>query len=52
MLGLGLDEDVRLWFEDAAAGARRKTPSAKVPGDLIEKAIIAGEHRAGSSSRA
>lgn len=37
MLAYGLDDDVRSWFEDS--GTRRKIACAKVPEDLVEKAI-------------
>ena len=46
MLGVGLDEDVRFWFEGKV---RAKVLKAKVPADLIEKAILAGT---GSERRA
>ena len=36
MHGLGLDTDVRRWFDD---GSRRKVPAAKVAPDLIERAL-------------
>ena len=36
MHGLGLDVDVRRWFDD---GSKRKVPAARVPGDLVERAL-------------
>jgi radical SAM superfamily enzyme YgiQ (UPF0313 family) len=36
MHGLGLDVDVRRWFDD---GSKRKVPPARVPPDLVERAL-------------
>jgi radical SAM superfamily enzyme YgiQ (UPF0313 family) len=40
MLGLGLDLDVRTWFDEAGA-RRRKLAAPAVPPDLIERALAA-----------
>jgi radical SAM superfamily enzyme YgiQ (UPF0313 family) len=46
MLGAGLDEDVRFWFEEEGAlpkrARMRPVARARVASDLVEKAILAG----------
>jgi radical SAM superfamily enzyme YgiQ (UPF0313 family) len=41
MLGHGLDEDVRRWFDEPGARRRRKLPAPAVPPDLIERELAA-----------
>jgi len=42
MHGIGLDEDVRTWFAPEAK-ARTATPKAKVPPDLIRRALAGAD---------
>jgi radical SAM superfamily enzyme YgiQ (UPF0313 family) len=39
MHGVGLDEDVRIWFEQPQAGAIHAVPPTTVPSNLIEKCL-------------
>jgi radical SAM superfamily enzyme YgiQ (UPF0313 family) len=39
MHGMGLDLDVRRWFDGGGPGANKKVPAPKVPRDLVERAL-------------